>query len=140
MRHASWSLSVVLLALLCCACGFWPHQEKIVDSAFTVGAVSLQPYRFEVPAGARDIRVDGHFVATGGTGNDIQVLILGEDDFVNWQNGHRVMAYYDSGQITQSTITASLPGPGTYYLVFNNAFSLLTPKAVQARASVSYKR
>jgi hypothetical protein len=117
-----------------------PHTDTIIDSAFTVDAISSKDYRFEVPPGATDIRVDGHFVATGGTGNDIQVLVLGEDDFVNWQNGHPARALYDSGKVTQSTITATLPGPGAYYLVFSNTFSLLTPKAVQARASVRYKR
>lgn len=140
MRHASWPLSLVLLALSCTACGFLPHSETIIDSAFTVSAISSQHYRFEVPPGARDIRVEGHFAATGGTGNDIQVLVLSEDDFVNWQNGHPASAYYDSDKVTQSTITATLPGPGVYYLVFSNTFSLLTPKAVQARASVHYRR
>jgi pre-peptidase len=140
VRHSSWALALVLLAFSCAACGFLPHTDTIIDSAFTVSAMSSKYYGFEVPTGATGIRVDGHFAATGGTGNDIQVLVLSEDDFVNWQNGHPASACYDSGKVTQSTITATLPGPGTYYLVFSNTFSLLTPKAVQARASVHYRR
>ncbi|HXZ14073.1 MAG TPA: hypothetical protein VEG64_16930 [Candidatus Sulfotelmatobacter sp.] len=31
-----------------------------------------------------------------------------------------------------------LPGAGTYYLVFDNGFSLLTPKAVQADGTLRY--
>jgi hypothetical protein len=139
VRQTSWALSLLLLALACAACGFLPHTDTIIDSAFTVSAISSRFYRFEIPPGATGIRVEGHFVATGGTGNDIQALVLSEDDFVNWQNGHPASAYYDSGKVTQSTITATLPGPGVYYLVFNNTFSLITPKAVQARAAVHYR-
>ena len=140
MRHAFWAFALFFFVLACAGCGFLPHSDTIIDSAFTVGAISSQDYRFEVPPGATDIRVDGHFTATGGTGNDIQVLVMDEDGYVNWQNGHAARRYYDSGQVTQSTIAATLPHPGAYYLVFSNTFSLLTPKAVQARASVHYKR
>ena len=64
--------------------------------------------------------IRGSFTASGGSGNDIRVLIMDSTAFTNWQNGHQVNIYYDSGQQTTGSISTSLPnGPGTYYLVYN---------------------
>ena len=57
---------------------------------------------------------------------------------VNSQNGHSAATYHNSGRVTQANIAATLPGPGTYYLFFNNKFSMMTPKAVVANATVNY--
>ena len=45
---------------------------------------------------------------------------------------------FNSGKVTQNTINALLPGPGTYYLVCNNRFGLLAPKAVEINAILHY--
>jgi hypothetical protein len=115
-----------------------PHTDIITDTAITVRANAYVYYRFLVPPGATNISVDGHFTATGGMGNDVEVLILSEDSFVNFQNRHSARTYYYSGKVTQSSINAVLPRGGNYYLIFNNNFSLLTPKAVQANATLHY--
>ncbi len=47
--------------------------------------------------------------------------------------------YYNSGRATQKSVHATLPsGTGTYYLVFNNNFSLVSPKAIQASVTLRY--
>jgi hypothetical protein len=115
------------------------HTTATGDKAFTVAAGSVFYFKLPVPAGAYDVNLKGHFSATGGSGNDIDVLVITEDDYVNWNNGHTVHALYNSGQITQETLTVPLPrDAATYYLVFNNKFSLLTPKAVQVNAALTY--
>jgi hypothetical protein len=69
--------------------------------AFTVNAGSSHYYKFTVQSGAFDVRLKGHFSATGGSGNDIQVALLTEDQYVNWQNGHENKTFYNSGKVTQ---------------------------------------
>jgi zinc-ribbon domain len=114
------------------------RTETIANTAITVGAGSFNYYKFDVPATATQASVDGHFSATGGFGNDIQVFVVNEDSFVNFQNGHPSDAYFNSGKVTQNSINALLPGPGTYYLVCNNRFGLLAPKAVELSAILHY--
>jgi len=93
----------------------------------------------QVPPNASNVKVEGRFVAAGGTGNDVEIYLLGEDEFTNWQNGHATPTYYNSGRVTVGDLNAILPGDtGAYYLVFNNRFSLLTPKAVQLSAELTY--
>lgn len=115
------------------------QTQSTGNVAFTVNAGSSQYYKFTVSAGAFDVRLKGHFAATGGSGNDIQVALLTEDQYVNWQNGHENKTFYNGGKVTQDTFNVSLPSNATtYYLVFSNRFSVLTPKAVQANADLTY--
>lgn len=115
-----------------------PHEQNIADQAITVKADGYAYYKFVVPSDATNVSVDGHFSASGGFGNDIEVYLLDEDGFANWQNRHSATSYYNSGRLTQGQIHARLAVAGSYYLVFNNNFSLITPKAVQVLATLHY--
>lgn len=115
-----------------------PRTRLITDSAVTVRAMGYTYYKVVVPPDAKNVFVDGRFSATGGSGNDIEVFVLNGDEFVNFQNGHPTPTYYNSGQVTQNSVSAALPGGGTYYLVLNNNFSLITPKAVEVSATLHY--
>lgn len=115
------------------------HTETI-DTAFAVPKLSSHSYKFAIPTGANAALLQGHFSAIGGAGNDIEAWLMSDDEFVNWQNRHSVTPIYNSGRVTQATINVSLPQPGTYYLVFNNRFSFVSPKAVQDNISLTYKR
>jgi predicted nucleic acid-binding Zn ribbon protein len=149
-KWALWALLPILLIVL-----FWlntshttvssampqvfGHQHtQATHAAITVRAVSFASYSFTVPSDATDVSITGHFSAAGGMGNDIEVFVLGQDAFVNFRNNHPANAYYSSGKVTQDTIKATLPGGGTYYLVFSNRFSLITSKAVQLDAALHY--
>jgi ribosomal protein L40E len=116
-----------------------PRSQVITNTALAVKASSYTYFEFFVAANATNVFVDGHFTATGGSGNDIEVYILTPDEFVNFQNHHQTPTLYNSQRATQDSINAVLPsGAGAYYLVLNNGFSLLTPKAVQASAVLHY--
>jgi hypothetical protein len=115
-----------------------PHTQVITNTALTIAALGSSYYKFVVPPGATDVLLSGHFTATGGMGNDIEVYVLSDDEFVNFQTHHSTQTFYNSGRITQDSFNARLPGGGTYYLVFSNNYSLLTPKAVQADAVLHY--
>jgi hypothetical protein len=115
------------------------HFVNLTNGALTVNAAAYSFYTFSVPPGVQSVMVSGHFTASGGSGNDIMVYLLDQDGFVNLKNGHPARTYFNSGKVTQSSIGAVLPNfPASYYLVFDNRFSLITPKAVQVTAVLGY--
>lgn len=115
------------------------HTTATGDKAFTLNAGAATYFKFPVSAGAYNASLKGHFSATGGVGNDIEVFVMTEDDYVNWQSGHSVNTLYNSGKVTQETLNVTLPtDAGTYYLVFSNKSSWLVPRAVQATVNLTY--
>jgi hypothetical protein len=99
---------------------------SLVNETFSVSGGAAKWWTFTVPEGT-SCRVVGSFRARGGSGNDIDVGITDE----NGANGHRGRFWYSSGKTTTDNIDVQL-GPGTYYIVFNNRFSVFSDKAVAA--------
>jgi len=58
-------------------------------------------------------------------------FLFSTSTFENWKNHHSATTYYNSGKVTVGTIDAQL-GSGTYFLVFDNTFSLLSNKAISS--------
>jgi zinc-ribbon domain len=115
------------------------HSQSLGNKAFTVRAGSFQGWAFVVPDFAKQVRVQGRFAATGGARNDVEVYVLGKNEFTNWSNGNPTNTFYNSGRATVGDLNVALPdGFGQYYLVFNNKFSLLTPKAVEFDGTMTY--
>ena len=115
------------------------HTSNVVNGLITVGAGSYSYYPIDLSGGVTGVSLQGSFTASGGSGNDIVVLVMDQADFTNWQNGHSVSAYYSSGQETTGTISASLPdGSGSYYLVYSNTFSTFSSKNVQTTVNLIY--
>jgi hypothetical protein len=115
------------------------HTETTGEKAVTIKAGSIYSFKFAVPAGAYNVNLKGRFAATGGFGSDIETFLVTEDDLVNWENRHPVHALYSSGRVTQETLDVNLPvDTGTYYLVFSNKFSLISPKAMQTDLNLTY--
>ena len=115
------------------------HTTNIVNGLITVSAGSYNYYPVDISAGVTGVSLQGSFTASGGSGNDIDVLIMDSTAFTNWQNGHQVSVYYDSGQETTGTVSANLPsGSGTYYLVYSNTFSTFSSKNVQTTVNLTY--
>jgi hypothetical protein len=80
----------------------------------------------------------GHLIASGGTGNDIQVLVLTKSDYVNWKNGHTVRPLYNSGQVTAADVRVRLSESGTYCVILSNLFSAFTPKTVEGTLKMTW--
>jgi hypothetical protein len=114
------------------------HTEKMADQAFAIKAGGYQYTKFTVPPGATNAKFQGHFSATGGMHSDVEVWLTTEDGFVNWRNGNSANNLYTSGRVTQDTLNVSLPGAGSYYLVFSNKFSFISPKAVQINGLMTF--
>lgn len=101
-------------------------QEVAAERAITVkaGGYTWFDYSFNQPT-----TLKGRFRAQGGGRNDIEVYIMDDDNFENWKNGNQANTYYNSGRVTVANFNVTLP-KGNYHLVFNNKFSVITPKAV----------
>ena len=115
------------------------HRETIVKGVITVSPASYKAFPFYVPSGVANVHVEGSFTTSGGIGNDIQVIIMDSTAFQNWKNGHEVSVYYTSGKLTTSSFDVSLPSGETYYLVLDNAFSLISSKNVDIEATLVYR-
>ena len=109
-----------------------PETQVLVNNVVSVPAHGSTHYEFTL---TRNALVSGDFRAFGGAGNDVIVLVMDADSYVNWTNGHQVRVYYNSGQETVGHMSVML-SPGDYYLVFDNGFSLVTPKSVEAHVNL----
>jgi hypothetical protein len=104
-----------------------------------LNALGFSSFKLDVPAGATGVNLHGNFTASGGLANDVEVFVLSADDFVNWQNRHAARSIYNSGRVTVGTLNVNLPSDAaTYYLVFNNRFSLLTQRSVMVDTALTY--
>jgi hypothetical protein len=127
MSKRSLSIVVTLLLTVTTVSAISQRRNPIVSGTFVVEPGHYNWNKFDVPEDGA--RVQGRFRAQGGSGNDIIVLILDEDGFENWRNGHTVNAYYNSGKVTVGTVNTTLSG-GSYYVIFSNSFSSVSNKAV----------
>jgi len=115
------------------------HTITIDKPDTAVNANSYYYFKLEVPSGATGVHFQGNFEASGGRGNDVEVFVLPEDDFVNWQNHHQANTFYNSGKATVGNFSVNLPSEArTYYLVFDNRFSLLSKKEVEFKGALTY--
>jgi hypothetical protein len=115
-RNAAW-LVVAALAVLCLQMAAQtdkPEPKVLCESAFTIAAHSSKDCAFTVTEGMKVAKIVGHFSATGGPHNSIEVWVLDDDAFVNWRNHRHVTALYNSEKVTQGTIDLTLPHPGKY--------------------------
>jgi hypothetical protein len=115
-----------------------PREISIVNGVISVDSGKYQYYQFNIPSSASDVRLSGTFTAAGGSGNDIFVYVMDERALINWQNGHQVNVYYNSGKLTTGNINIDLP-TGTFYLVYDNTFSVISSKNIKTTVNLSYK-
>ncbi|MBV9927933.1 MAG: hypothetical protein JOZ96_23135 [Acidobacteria bacterium] len=107
-----------------------PTSVVLARGGYAIRAGAYQYFPFYVNPSTTGT-VSGGFRAAGGGGNDIEVYILDNIQFENFANGHSVSTYYNSGRVTVGEIRTQL-GPGNYFLVFSNKFSVFTAKAINA--------
>jgi hypothetical protein len=115
-------------------------SDNIINATFGVAAADHAAYGVTVGESYRDAHIVGSFRASGGMGNDIQVLIMSATDYINWANGHRGSTYYSSGQLTTSSFDVGPLPPGSYRVVFDNSFSIFSRKNVSAQVELKYRR
>jgi hypothetical protein len=117
-----------------------PVSDKIASGQIVVKARGYVQYRVQITPGMREARIAGSFNASGGSGNDVVVVIAEEAEFTNWINGHEAKVYYSThGKKTTDNFDVRL-GPGTYYFAISNQFSMLSDKYVFLEVALNYQR
>jgi hypothetical protein len=115
------------------------EEASILNGSAAVQAASYRYYTVPVDLGMmNDAAIIGHVQATGGTGNDIEIAVLTESDFLNWKNGHTNRPVYNSGRVTAADVRARITQSGTYYVVLSNTFSAFTPKTVEGSLRLAW--
>ncbi len=135
----SLTVLVVFIFLLSLGCNLSIKHLNLVNGTITVQAGSYYNVQFSVDTNVmKDVMVEGSFQASGGSGNDIDALVLNEMDFINWLNGHQVSPVYYSGKITIADINVPITKSGDYHLVFGNTFSVISSKNVSAQVDLHW--
>jgi hypothetical protein len=117
-----------------------PGSQSVLGGSFIVEPGKYKTFTVAVTAAMNNPSVEGNFTASGGN-NDIEVLVLEESQYLNWENGHKFDATYSSGRVTAGKLKIQLPQePGTYHVVFSNRFSYITNKAVVADVKLQYNQ
>jgi hypothetical protein len=111
---------------------FVPMSTNLFTGQTVVRAGGYVTNSFTVEPGMQNFRVVGKFNASGGTGNDIQVVLADEDEFQNWINGHEAKVFYSTEKITTGKLDVGALSPGRYVLALSNRFSVFTDKQVFA--------
>lgn len=113
-----------------------PPVVPIPEPPYVVmdGVATIAPGQFNYRTFKINIqrRLKGNFKGQGGSRNDVQVMVLSENDFINYRNGNSYRTYYDSGRATVGEINIIL-GPGRYYVVISNSWSIFSNKVAQVQ-------
>jgi hypothetical protein len=114
------------------------QRVRIEGSTLIKDKIAVKPgqYKWWTRTFNTSVRVTGRFDAEGGVGDDIECFVMDDKNFKNWQSGHRVPAYYNSGLKTTEDIELNL-APGTYHFVFSNKSSPLYQRVVDV--NIAYK-
>ncbi len=116
-----------------------PKTYNLVNGVITVGPNDYYHVQFIIDTDSMlNVKVEGTFRASGGSGNDIEVMILDDMAYTNWINGHTVSAIYFSGKLTTSNIDAEIVSSGKYHLVFSNEFSIISSKDVSTKVDLNW--
>lgn len=117
-----------LVAFIVLAASVTAQPNKLTPDEFVVKPGIARYWSFSTGGG----RVTGQFRASGGSNNDIRVVITDSDGCINYLNGNRGNWLYDSGKTTVGRIDLGL-SPGAYCIIFDNSNSVVSSKEVAAR-------
>jgi len=118
-----------------------PRQSIILtEREFIVPQSSAKAIFFDIDvSGKTNVKVMGDFTVSGGQNNDIKFFAFDEHnyrkDVVNLQR----QTLDESGQISSYHFEIPITHNGRYYLVFDNKFSIFSPKTVRITAIESYE-
>src|SRR5258708_3297598 len=110
---------VATLGMLAQEFGGTRQQEALFNGQVQVGPGKRYVSTFTTRSNFKNGKIAGHVQAQGGAGNDIRVMVLKGQSLV-----------YDSGRRRSVVLSVDFSEPGQYTLVFDNSFSMLSPKLV----------
>ena len=106
-----------------------PKEQLVLDTTLEVPPLKYVYKRFNVPPGAKEPKLYITINVLKGGKRDIELKVLNAA-------GQELYSEKLAGYAER---TVKLPGPGTYEIRFDNGFSVVTKKTVDARVTLSYK-
>jgi hypothetical protein len=105
--------------------------ELVDEGAVEVGPEKWLGYGFTVRDDGDACRLTGRVLGLTGGNRDVEVYVLGADDYLNWRaNPHgahwRYAGVFSGPRQTATSLDVALPAPGEYHLVVSNRFSVAT--------------
>jgi hypothetical protein len=107
---------------------------EIANQQMRIAPNGLASYQFDLPTGS--CQVAGQVQGLIGGARNFEALITNQDGLQALES-HRISfrTWWRSGPVPTATFNLNLSGPGTYFLVVNNAFSGPNWKTVAVRAT-----
>jgi hypothetical protein len=132
MRHLFWATCATLLvpasmssqALL----KVFPLSNA---SAITIEPGKVRRWDLSVSSSLPDCRLTGRVLGLAGGNKDVDVMVMTEDDYINWSNHESPELIFHSGQKTAVTLDVPISEQGNYVLLVSNGFSQYSAKTVQ---------
>src|SRR4051794_19668653 len=90
-----------------------------------------QTWTFRVTSSQPNCRLTGRVLGIAGGQKDVDVLVMTQDDYLNWQTNHTADAIFQSGRKTAVTLDVPIEHEGKYVFVVSNGFSALSAKTAQ---------
>jgi len=114
-------------------------SKKLVSGQVNVRAGRDVRYRIKIDASKMlEPAVTGWFRASGGSKNDIALVLATEYEFENLIHGHEARVLFATDSITTGEFHVSITQSGTYILALNNRFSLFMPRTFVANIDLRY--
>lgn len=112
-----------------------PEPVSLLSGSIVVQPTQMWRKTFFVTSPGR---ITGHFEASGGLGDDIEVMIGTQAACAAWIRGQSTQALYSSGRVRGGQIDMAVDYAGPYCLALNNGFSLVSAKHVSADITLHY--
>jgi hypothetical protein len=114
------------------------YTQKLITGDSVVNANHMRVWTINVSPYMITPQLSGSFHASGGAGNDIQVVIAEQAEYENWANGHPANLSYQSDRTTNGTFSIPLKPGKKYAIAFDNRFSSYDEKVVTAEVRLHF--
>jgi hypothetical protein len=81
----------------------------------------------------RPCTLTGRVNGVRGGSRDVEVYLLDQTGYDDWHNGVQPKPLYSGGRRPSVSLHVRLPGPGRYYFLVSNRYSIFTDKLVSIR-------
>jgi predicted nucleic acid-binding Zn ribbon protein len=116
-----------------------PATQNLFTGQITVRPGGYVSNTFTVQPGMLNFHVVGQFSASGGLGNDIQVVLADPNQFQDWINGHPATVFYSTNKETTEHFDIGPLGQGQYIFAFSNKFSIFAQKQVFTQVDANWQ-
>ena len=115
------------------------HKATIVDATIVVPPGQYVSYTATPPYDSNNCKIEGTFSVSGGN-DDIRVYVVDQYGLSQLKAGSQFNAYFSTPQQVGGNIVVNIPCEKTVYLVYDNAFSIITNKKVTTKVDLIYNK